>query len=102
MKALSATAIALLVAAAPLAHAQSTRPGIGAIPYSGGTTFRVWAPFATAVHAGGTFNAWSSTANPLVSEGNGYWSNDIAGVADSAQYKFVITPPTGSVLWKND
>ncbi len=27
----------------------SLRPGMGARPYTGGTTFRVWAPNATAV-----------------------------------------------------
>ena len=27
----------------------STKPGIGAIPYAGGTTFRVWAPNAQSV-----------------------------------------------------
>ncbi|MFO0861065.1 MAG: hypothetical protein U0570_10940 [Phycisphaerales bacterium] len=36
--------------------AQSLRPGMGALIYSGGTTFRVWAPNATAVSVAGTFN----------------------------------------------
>jgi len=54
------------VAAAALfaasAHAQvSTKPGVGAIPFnlgSGnlGVTFRTWAPNATSVSVGGTFN----------------------------------------------
>ncbi len=44
---LTATMVAAAFAA-PVS-AQSTKPGMGAIPYSGGTTFRVWAPNATAV-----------------------------------------------------
>lgn len=83
-----------------IASAQSTRPGIGAVPYSGGTTFRVWAPNATAVAVAGSFNAWSATAHPLVSEGTGYWSRDVASVVDGAEYKFVVT--SGTVNFKND
>ena len=68
----------------------STRPGMGAVPYAGGTTFRVWAPHAEQVHVAGTFNGWSKTANPLTSENNGYWSMDIPGVTEGDQYKYVI------------
>jgi 1,4-alpha-glucan branching enzyme len=85
-------------------HAQSTRPGVGAIPYLGtpaGTTFRVWAPNATAVRVAGTFNNWNATSHPLVSEGNGYWSGDVNFVYAGTQYKFVITGPAGTI-WKND
>ena len=52
----------------------SLRPGLGAMPYSDGTTFRVWAPDAEAVHVAGPFNAWSPSAAPLVEEGDGNWS----------------------------
>jgi 1,4-alpha-glucan branching enzyme len=73
---------------------QSTKPGLGAIPYdeSGtiGTTFRVWAPFATDVLVAGTFNAWDPLATPLVSEGNGYWSRDVVGAKPKHEYKFVV------------
>lgn len=97
--------LGVLLAAAGLplaasARPASTKPGIGAVPYTGGTTFRVWAPNATAVAVGGTFNAWSATANPMFSEGNGYWSVDVAGVGDGAEYKYVIT--NGTANWKND
>ncbi|MCX7626325.1 MAG: hypothetical protein N2Z21_08970 [Candidatus Sumerlaeaceae bacterium] len=34
----------------------STRSGVGAIPYTNGTTFRVWAPNASAVAVAGSFN----------------------------------------------
>ncbi|HXG48118.1 MAG TPA: 1,4-alpha-glucan branching protein, partial [Methylomirabilota bacterium] len=66
------------------------RPGMGSLLYPGGAGFRVWAPFATSVHVAGTFNGWSATANPLASEGNGYWSADIPGVQVGHQYKFVL------------
>ena len=95
----------LSILAATIASAQSARPGVGAIPYlsplPAGTTFRVWAPNATAVRVAGTFNNWNATANPLVSEGNGYWSGDINFVYAGTQYKFVITGPAGTI-WKND
>lgn len=101
-------AIAGLAAAAAVAapsFAQSSRPGVGAVPYfsplPAGTTFRVWAPNATAVRVAGTFNGWSSTANPLVSEGNGFWSVDVPFAYQNSQYKFVITGPAGTI-WKND
>ena len=101
-------AIAGLAAAAAVAapsFAQSSRPGVGAVPYfsplPAGTTFRVWAPNATAVRVAGTFNGWSSTANPLVSEGNGFWSADVPFAYQNSQYKFVITGPAGTI-WKND
>jgi len=72
---------------------------MGSILFSGGAAFRVWAPFAAGVSVAGTFNAWSSTAHPLASEANGYWSANIAGVKVGHQYKFVIRngePP----LWR--
>ncbi len=87
-----------------LAVAQSARPGIGATPYFGtpaGTTFRVWAPTATAVRVAGTFNAWNMTSHPLVSDGDGYWSGDVNFVYAGTQYKFVVTGAAGT-NWKND
>lgn len=79
----------------------SDRPGIGAIPYPGGTAFRVWAPFAHSVHVAGTFNGWSTDANPLASQGNGYWSSDVAGAGPGDQYKYVIRN-ADRTLWRND
>lgn len=97
-------AVVMAVAAAgvlPAAAQVSTKPGVGAIPYAGGTTFRVWAPNATSVSVAGTFNSWSATAHPLSSEGTGYWSRDVAGAAEGQEYKFVINTST-TQLWKND
>ncbi|MEE4275845.1 MAG: hypothetical protein V2J16_08295, partial [Thermoleophilia bacterium] len=39
--------------------APSQRPGMGAIPHAGGTSFRVWAPHAAAVFVTGTFDDWA-------------------------------------------
>lgn len=81
----------------------STRPGMGAVPYDEGTTFRVWAPNASAVSVAGTFTSWQTNSVPLVSENNGYWSVDVRGAVVGDQYKFIITNrDTKQVLWKND
>src|SRR5205085_1884315 len=83
--------------------AASQRAGLGASPYAGGTTFRVWAPFAQSVTVAGSFNSWNSTATPLAAEGGGYWSTDVAGAAIDDQYKFVLSSPSiAGPLWKND
>lgn len=79
----------------------SERPGMGAIPYEGGTAFRVWAPFADAVHIVGSFNIWNPDANPLAREGNGYWSCDVAEARPGHQYKYVIRNGTRT-FWRND
>ena len=79
----------------------SSRPGMGAIPYDGGTAFRVWAPHAQRVAVAGTFNGWSAEASPLASEGSGYWSADVPGAAPGAEYKYVLTSG-GQALWRLD
>jgi 1,4-alpha-glucan branching enzyme len=79
----------------------STRPGMGAIPYTTGTMFRVWAPDAESVAVAGDWNAWSATRHPLKSEGNGNWSADVPGARPGHQYKFVITSG-GQSLWRAD
>ena len=92
------TALAALCLACVAAHAVvlpvSTRGGIGAIPYQVGTakgvTFRTWAPNAQAVSVALASTFFSTTAHQLSSEGNGYWSGDIANVVPGAQYKFAI------------
>ncbi|WP_245711887.1 alpha-amylase family glycosyl hydrolase [Hymenobacter psychrophilus] len=75
--------------------------GMGARPYAGGTTFRVWAPAATAVALVGPFNDWNATTHPLTSEGEGYWTADFAGLGPGTGYKFHLTTPHGE-LTKND
>jgi len=69
----------------------SSKPGMGAIPYDGGVTFRVWAKFASSVSAVGDFNGWNPTANPMVQDGeSGYWSTDVPGAKVGQGYKFFI------------
>jgi 1,4-alpha-glucan branching enzyme len=77
---------------------------MGAVPYEGGATFRVWAPFASDVAVAGSFNGWRPGTIPLGRDGDsGYWSCDVPGVAVGEQYKFVLRNP-GVLLpfWKND
>ena len=79
---------------------------MGATPYQDGTavgvTFRVWAPFAQKVTVVGQFNNWSTDANPLYSEGKGYWSVDVPGATVGQQYKLVVSNPVGNQLWRMD
>lgn len=75
--------------------------GMGAVPYKGGVTFRVWAPHADKVSVVGTFNDWSETAHPLAHEGDGYWSADVPAAAVGDEYKFVIINGSQE-LWRID
>ena len=79
------------------AAAQSSRSGVGAIPYAdaGGTgvTFRTWAPNASTVAVKGGFNGWGSTALAKDMPGgswNGYWSVDVSGARAGQEYKFAV------------
>ena len=71
---------------------------MGATPYDGGVTFRVWAPFASDVQVQGDFNNWTPGAH-LFSEGNGYWSADLLGATTGQQYNYlIINAASGTVL----
>jgi 1,4-alpha-glucan branching enzyme len=76
----------------------STRPGLGAIPYPGGVTFRTWAPNADSVTVAGEFNDWDINANPMAPEDGGTWSLDLDGAAPGQRYKFVVN----GELWRID
>ncbi|WP_040158365.1 alpha-amylase family glycosyl hydrolase [Nigerium massiliense] len=65
--------------------------GMGAIPTSSGTGFRVWAPNADSVAVFGEFNDWSTDADPLTSEGNGYWYGFVPAAKTGDEYKFWLT-----------
>jgi 1,4-alpha-glucan branching enzyme len=78
-----------------------TQSGMGAVSGAGGVTFRVWAPFATAVHVGGDFNDWSVDSTPLVLEQDGYWSCDSPSARPGSLYKFIIEGTNGK-QWKID
>ena len=94
--------------------APSLHPGMGATLHDGGSTFRCWAPDASAVWVAGNFTqpAWDGgkvslardSADPN-SEGFVYWSGFVGGVAAGTQYRFVIqnaANPAGPPLWRMD
>ncbi|MGI4759600.1 MAG: alpha-amylase family glycosyl hydrolase [Janthinobacterium lividum] len=97
------TAPAVSTKAAPAKPVVATpeRAGFGALPHATGTTFRVWAPAASAVSVVGTFNDWDKTASPLQAEGDGNWAADLPGVKAGDGYKFALTTPAGE-LTRND
>ena len=73
---------------------------MGALPYPGGTTFRVWAPHADAVFVTGTFDDWAGTTSELAPDGDGSsgtWSADVPGVDPGAEYRFTIRTGEGDV-----
>lgn len=76
--------------ASPLPARPDAAEPLGATVHAGGTTFRVWAPFADSVSVAGTFNDWNTLANPLSAESNGIWSADVAGATNGSLYKFAI------------
>src|SRR5262245_46505337 len=79
-------------AVAPDAATDATQsPELGATPYPGGTTFRVWAPHADAVSVDGDWNHFDAAANPMVRETGGNWAVDVPGVGVGAQYRYALT-----------
>jgi 1,4-alpha-glucan branching enzyme len=83
------------------ASAAPVRDGFGALPHANGTTFRVWAPAASAVSVVGTFNDWNKDANPLQAEDGGNWAADLPHAKAGDGYKFVLQTPAGE-LTRND
>jgi 1,4-alpha-glucan branching enzyme len=70
---------------------------MGAIPHDAGTTFRVWAPHATAVAVVGSFNDWNPARDPLARDDAGRaetWSADVAARSGD-EYRFVLQTPGG-------
>ncbi len=75
----------------PPGPVSSANRGMGAIPYAGGFSFRVWAKFAPSVFVIGDFNGWNIAANPLAPDGDsGYWSVDMPGATVGQAYLFYI------------
>jgi 1,4-alpha-glucan branching enzyme len=71
---------------------------MGAVTFDGGTTFRVWAPHATAVSVVGTFNDWDVGRHPLTRDDDGAaetWSADVPEAGPGAEYRFVLQTPAG-------
>jgi 1,4-alpha-glucan branching enzyme len=77
---------------------------MGAVPYDGGVTFRVWSPFARGIAVAGTFNGWSKNAHPLEREVGtpDYWSTDVDGAKVGDEYQFVLDGANGEELWRTD
>lgn len=76
---------------ASVAPADPAHTGMGAIPYSGGVTFRVWVKFGDSVSVVGDFNGWTPGATPLARDGGSdYWSVDVPGATVGQAYKFHI------------
>src|SRR5262249_29877988 len=68
----------------------SSRPGMGAVVYGGGVTFRVWAPNATQVWVRGDFDGWAEPGEAMAREGNGDYSLDVSGASAGQQYEYEI------------
>ncbi len=64
--------------------------GMGAAPYQGGVSFRVWAPHADAIFVAGDFNDWRFGKLRLAAEGNGYWSTAVPRAQAGQRYKFRV------------
>ena len=79
-----------------------TEMPLGATPHPGGVSFRVWAPHATRVFVVGDFNAWSPTANELVSGAGGLYGADVAGATVGQKYAYALTLADGSVVTRVD
>jgi 1,4-alpha-glucan branching enzyme len=92
--------VGLMGLAATRAAGQSTRGGMGAVPYADaagtGVTFRTWAPNASSVSVVGSFNGWGQTAMAPDASG-GTWSIDVPRANNGDEYKFVVN---GS--WRKD
>src|SRR5450755_2368196 len=66
--------------ASPPPSPPSSHPGLGAIPYGGGTAFRVWAPSAVGVAVTGDFTGWSAGGLALASQAYLYLITNGSGV----------------------
>src|SRR5215471_15431524 len=81
--------------------AGSSRPGMGATVFDGGTLFRVFAPNASRVFVAGEFNGWSMSRDEMHADGNGNFTAEIAGAVAGQRYKYVVHHGS-DVFWKAD
>ncbi len=74
-------------------QAQSSRSGMGAVPYADangtGVLFRTWAPNASSVSVRGGFNGWGTTAMTR-DPGADTWSVDVPRAKAGDEYKFSV------------
>lgn len=73
------------------APAEASHAGMGAIPFDGGVTFRVWSKFGDSVSVVGDFNGWTAGTTPMARDGESdYWSVDVVGATAGQAYRFHI------------
>jgi len=65
-------------------------PGMGSIPQTKGTAFRVWAPHADYVSVIGSFNNWDPGAHPMIREKNDTWYTLIDKAKEGDTYLYHI------------
>ncbi len=68
---------------------------LGAHPDDGGTTFRVWAPNASAVSVVGDGNGWTAGVDRLQPDPSGVWRATFEGYVPGDRYKFAVTSADG-------
>jgi 1,4-alpha-glucan branching enzyme len=68
---------------------------LGALPSEAGTTFRVWAPNASAVSVIGGPNDWTPGVAILEPDPSGVWSGTFDNFTIGDRYKFSVTSPDG-------
>ncbi len=68
-----------------------------------GVFFAVWAPNADQVHVIGTFNGWNEDSHPLKRLGKGgIYAGFYPDIKEGELYKYLITTPEGTKLYKAD
>ena len=75
---------------------------LGAHPCENGVVFRVWAPNASCVYVGGSFNGWQPHSNPMRKISHGVWECCVDGVKKFDSYKFWIETHDGRAYYKSD
>ncbi|WP_367872758.1 alpha-amylase family glycosyl hydrolase [Luteolibacter sp. Populi] len=92
----------------PDAATASSHVGMGSIPFAGGTTFRTWAPFASAIAVAFYDRPDQAPGDPtslawMAHEEKGYWSVDVPGIVPDQLYRFrIVNRDTGHVFSKID
>jgi 1,4-alpha-glucan branching enzyme len=62
----------------------------GAVPYSDGCKFAVWAPNAEEVFLMGSFNDWNKSSLPMEDNPEGIWTLDVEGARPGDEYRYRI------------
>ncbi len=76
---------------------------LGAHPYEGGCTFRVWAPNVLSVSVIGSFNDWNKEKNIMNKlDIKGIWELSIKGIGKGELYKFSIEDKFSEIHVKSD